>query len=135
MALEHRRRVGEKYRNSVAALDPVFRKHRCQSARACVKLCVVAPHRPVNDGGVMRKDGSRALEKAERRQRPIVGRIAVEIGIVGRFRHARPLKTTLRGGMAAINHFNPSGSAQHYWLMVSEAAGSLDVMTSGAMQV
>jgi fatty-acyl-CoA synthase len=30
---------------------------------------------------------ARAREKAERRQRLVIGRIALEIGVVGRFRH------------------------------------------------
>jgi hypothetical protein len=36
---------------------------------------------------MIRKDGSGALKEAERRQWLIVGRIAVEIDIVGRFCH------------------------------------------------
>ena len=43
----------------------------------------------MDDGGMAGENGASALEKAERCQWLIVGRIAFEIGIVRRFRQAR----------------------------------------------
>ena len=88
VAFEHRRRVGEKDRHRVAAPDAALGQRRGELARARVELAITAPQRPVDDRGVVGKDRGRALEKAERRQRLVVGRVAVEIGVVWRFRHS-----------------------------------------------
>ena len=103
MAFQHRRRVGEHHRDGVAALDAALGQRRGEPPRARIELGVIAPQRPVDDGGVAGKHGRRALEKAERRQRLVIGRIAVEIGVVGRFRHwvVSPSASTLAKGRSA----------------------------------
>ena len=68
-------------------LMPRFASAEASLPRARVKLGVAAPQRPVDDGGVVGIDGRRALQEAERRQRLEIGRVAVEIDVVGRFRH------------------------------------------------
>ena len=88
VALEHGRRVGEQHRDRVAAPDAALGQRRCEPPRARVELAVAAPQRAVDDRRVVGKDGGRALEKSERRQRLIVGRIAVKIDVVWRFRHS-----------------------------------------------
>ena len=102
MALEHGRRIGEQRRHGVAAPDAALGQRRGEPARARIELAVAPPQRPVDDRRVVGKDGGRALEKSERRQRLVVGRIAVKIDVVWRFRHSVvPLWRTLakrRGG-------------------------------------
>ncbi len=60
-------------------LMPRFGQRRGEPPRARVELAIAAPQRAVDDRGVVGKHGGRALEKAERRQRLKIGRIAVEI--------------------------------------------------------
>ena len=88
MALKHYGRVGKKRRHRIAALDAVLGQRRSQPPGAHVELAVGAPQRSVDDRRMRGKDGGRALEKAQRRQRLEIGRVAVEIEVIRRFRHA-----------------------------------------------
>ena len=96
VAFQHGRRIGQHDRDAVAALDAALGQRGSEPARARIELGVRAAQGPVDNGGVGREHGGRALEKAERRQRLEIGRVAVETKIIrrvgGRFRHgAYPL--------------------------------------------
>src|SRR6185503_16884771 len=97
------RRVGEHYRDRVAAADAALLERRGEPPGAGVEVGVVAPELAVDDRGVPREHARRALEEAERCQRLEVRRIAVEIDVVGRFRHwVSPLGETLAGNRASV---------------------------------
>ena len=87
MAFEHRRRVGEHHRDGVAALDAALAQRRGEPPRAGIEVAIIAPQRAVDDGDVVGIDRGRALQELQRRQRLEIRRVAVEIDIVGRFRH------------------------------------------------
>ena len=83
VAFEQRWGVGEQRRYGLASAYTGKRERRGEAARARVKPGVTAPSRAVDDGGVLRVNIRRALKKAQRRQRLIVGWVAVEAGVVG----------------------------------------------------
>src|SRR5215813_9785846 len=57
------------------------------SRRARVEFGIGSAHGAMNDGGLVREYRCRAFEKTQRRQRLVVCRVAIEIDVVGRFRH------------------------------------------------
>src|SRR5262249_60975363 len=87
VAFEHGRRIGKKYGNRVATLDAVLRQRRGEPARAFVEFGIGSAHGAMNDGGLVREYRCRAFEKTQRRQRLVVCWVAIEIDVVGRFRH------------------------------------------------
>ena len=88
VAFEQRWGVGEQCRYGLTSAYTGKRERGGKAARARVELGVTAPSRTVDDGGVLRVNIRRALEKAQRRQRLIVGWVAVETGVVGVCGHA-----------------------------------------------
>ena len=88
--LEHRRRVGEQHRHRVARTDAARYQPRRQPAATLVELRVREALVAVDDGGVIGEDQRRALQELEGRQRLVVGRVFVEVLVVGISGHVRP---------------------------------------------
>ncbi len=82
MRFQHGRRVGEHHRNRVAAADALFRQRGRQPPRALIELRISVRRAAMHDGGALRKHAGGAFEKSERRQRLVIRRMAVEIGVV-----------------------------------------------------
>ena len=89
MALQHGGRVGEHDRHGVAAPDAALAQCRGETARAGIEVAVAAPQRSMHDGDPVGKHRGGALQERQRRQRLEIGRVTVEIGLVGR-RHGVP---------------------------------------------
>ena len=87
MAFEHGRGVRQHCRDGVVLSDAVLRQRRGEPARTGIELGIAAPERAVNDGRPAGKDRGGALQEGERRQRLEIGRVAVEIGVIGRTSH------------------------------------------------
>jgi hypothetical protein len=62
-----------------------------EAARARVEIAIIAPQRAMHDRQAIGEHGGGALEESERGQRLEIGRIAVEILIIGRDGHAEAL--------------------------------------------
>ena len=82
MTFQHRGCVRQHRRNRVAAPDTHPGQRRRELTGSRVEVCVGPAERAVHDGDVIRKDMRRAFEKGQRRERLVVRRVAVEIGVV-----------------------------------------------------
>ena len=91
VAFEHRRRVGEHDRDRVAAREAALGERGGELLRSRVELAVVAAKGPVSDRQPIRKHRRRALEEGQRRQRLKIGRVAVEVAVIGRKGHQAEL--------------------------------------------
>jgi len=87
MAFEHRRGVGEHGRNRIAALQAETRERRAELAGAGVEIPIIAAQRAMDDRQTIREHSGRALQQRQRRQRLIIGGVAIEIAIVNGVAH------------------------------------------------
>ena len=97
VTLEHRRRVGEHDRDCVAAAEAAPGERGGELLRSRVERAVAAAKGAMGDRRPIRKHRRRPLEQGERRQRLKIGRVAVEIAVVGRNGH----RAELRGALGA----------------------------------
>ncbi len=99
MAFEHGRGVGQHGGDGVVLADAVAGERRGEPARAGVEVSIAAAQRAVNDRDMVRIDARGTLEEGQRRERLVVGRVAVEIGVVGGCGHAvsPPVRLSLCG--------------------------------------
>src|SRR5258705_13319213 len=83
VALEHFRGIGEHRRNRVADAYPAARKRGGEAPATRIGLVPRGAIRPVDDRGAVWIDVSSPLDKFQRRQGHVVGRVLVEIELVG----------------------------------------------------
>ena len=83
MRLVHRRDVRRHHRDRVVLADAAPRQRRCQTAAARVGLAPGEALRAMHDRGCVRIDVGRALQEGQRRQRRVVGLVAVEPSQIG----------------------------------------------------
>jgi hypothetical protein len=87
--LQHGRRVGQDDRDGISGPDATARQGGGETADARVELRVGQAPRSMNDGGVVRVDGSCAFEEAQRRERLVVRRVLFQTSGIGIVDHAR----------------------------------------------
>ena len=78
MALEHRCRVGQHHRDRVALADTAILQGGSQLTTTVVAFLPGVLTRPLDDGNSLRIDKRRALDKAQRGKRNIIGRVLFE---------------------------------------------------------
>ena len=89
VGLDHRRGVGEHDGDGVAGPDGAAGQCRGEPPRAVVELGIGEPQPSVDHRRMSREHRRGPVEKAQRRQRPMVGRVPVEVLAVEVFRHGR----------------------------------------------
>ena len=82
MRFQHGRRVGQHHRHRVALADAFGRKRRGKPQRALPEIAVGDALAAMNDGDMVGEGPGGALQERQRRQRLVVGDVAVEAGVV-----------------------------------------------------
>ena len=142
VALQHRRRVGQHRRHRVALADAALAQRRGELARPRIELAVIPPQRAVHDGKLIGKYRRCALQQRQWRQRLKIRRIAVEVGLVGRFRHAGSLANRRPGTQQRRRYLSRSStpcfsaSGAVFGALTPSAASSFSdwIEPSGAMR-
>ena len=104
--LDHRRRVGKHRRDGIAATDAALLECVRKSARARIHLAPAvaqcASAASVYHGRKIREHCRAAFDKTQRRERGIVGRVALKSGVEDRVRHSAFHQVSAGGAQARL---------------------------------